>query len=83
MAALAILCLTVGFGGVAVAYAENGGCEVGGFVPDGAGWQPCSAINPSLVWGGVLAVVGMLLAGLAAATAAIATAIAGASNTSD
>lgn len=73
---LALACLIVGVVAVSVATADNGGCEVGTFTPDGASWQPCSALNPTLVWGAVLAFLGILLTAMTAATAAILLAIA-------
>ncbi|WP_146242635.1 hypothetical protein [Curtobacterium sp. MCPF17_047] len=60
---LTAVCLIVGLIAVFVALGQNGGCEVGRFTPDGEGWQPCSAVNPKLVWGGALSVVGLVLAG--------------------
>ncbi|WP_282820093.1 MULTISPECIES: hypothetical protein [Curtobacterium] len=73
---LAMVCLAVGFGGVIAAFVQNGGCEVGSFTPDAGVWQPCSALNPALVWGGALAAIGILLMGLTAATASVLYAIA-------
>lgn len=75
LAIIAFSCLAIGFGSIIAAYAENGGCEVGGFKPDGQGWQPCSSVNPTLVWGAVLAIIGVLFAGLTAAVGAITAAI--------
>lgn len=77
LALLSVTCLVVGFTGIISAIAENGGCEVGAFTPDRETFQSCSALNPTLVWGAVLAVIGLLLSGLTAATATVAAAIAG------
>lgn len=72
---LALACLVVGFAAVSIAIAENGGCEVGTFTPDGTSWEPCSALNPTLVWGAALVFLGVLATAMTAATAAILLAI--------
>lgn len=70
---LTAVCLAVGLIAVLVALGQNGGCAVGSFAPDSDsfGWQPCSALNPNLVWGGVLAIAGLLLAGFTGLAGAI------------
>jgi hypothetical protein len=72
LGALTAVCLLVGLIAVFVALGQNGGCEVGQFTPDGeGGWQPCSAVNPNLVWGGALSVVGLVLAGFTGLAGAV------------
>jgi hypothetical protein len=72
---LSVACLAIGSSGLVAAYLENGGCEAGRLTPDSTVWQPCTALNPKLVWGGILAAIGLILTGLTSASAAISAAI--------
>ncbi|PZE90436.1 hypothetical protein [Curtobacterium sp. MCBD17_008] len=74
---LTAVCLLVGLIAVFVAVGQNGGCEVGQFTPGGDVWQPCSALNPHLVWGGALSAVGLVLAGFTGLAGAVVAALAG------
>ncbi|PZE87059.1 hypothetical protein [Curtobacterium sp. MCBD17_032] len=77
LAALAALCLVVGLVVVGVvASTADGWCQVGPTESDGGQtWQGCTEDDSGVWWGGALAALGLLLAGLTCASGAVVWAI--------